>query len=68
MYSTSVISDLIDRKPVNMVISYLLTYLDLFGINIDSDFFQSVFENVLKVYMTTHSDRCVVLSYLIVYF
>ena len=59
---------LIDRKPVDSIISFLLTYLDLFGMQIDPDFFQSVFENVLKVYLTTHSDRCVNTGYLTTHF
>ena len=44
--------------PVQNLFAFLLEYLKLFE-QADGDFVHSVFSTVLKLYMTTHGDRCV---------
>ncbi|KAK8825329.1 hypothetical protein WA538_003026, partial [Blastocystis sp. DL] len=43
--------------PVQNLFAFLLEYLKLFE-QADGDFVHSVFSTVLKLYMTTHGDRC----------
>ena len=46
------------RQPVQILFMFLLTYLRLLD-QIEADFMHTVFTTVLKLYLTTHGDRCV---------
>ena len=52
------ISITIHRQPVQLLFMFLLTYLRLLD-QIEADFMHTVFTTVLKLYLTTHGDRCV---------
>lgn len=52
---------LIRSLPVQNLFAFLLEYLQLFE-SVDADFFHIVFSTVIKLYLTTHGDRCVGMS------
>ena len=50
--------DFILSQPVQTLFMFLLTYLRLLD-RIEADFLHTVFTTVLRLYLTTHGDRCV---------
>ena len=49
---------LIGSVPIQNLFAFLLEYMRLFE-RVDAAFFHAVFSSVLKLYLTTHGDRCV---------